>query len=73
MKTIAIVKNLENFFSQTILVNRGWVPAKYKDPKTRRKGQIEGEVDVIGVIRLHENRPNFMPANKEGSNAWFYR
>lgn len=54
-------------------MNRGWVPAKYKDPKTREAGQMEGIVDVTGVIRLHENRPNFMPANREGSNAWFYR
>ncbi|KAI4471293.1 surfeit locus protein [Holotrichia oblita] len=59
--------------NETILVNRGWVPAKSKDPKTRQNGQIQGEVDVIGVVRLHENRPNFMPKNREGSNIWYYR
>lgn len=63
-----------HLFSETILVNRGWIPAKQKDPKTRKSGQIEGIVDVVGIVRLHENRPNFMPANKEASpNAWFYR
>lgn len=36
-------------------------------------GQIEGEVDVIGLVRLHENRPQFMPANKVEGNSWFYR
>lgn len=59
--------------SEIILINRGWVPVKCKDPKTRLGGQIDGEVDVVGVVRLHEDRPNFMPANKEGSNSWFYR
>ncbi|GJQ71135.1 Surf1 [Trypoxylus dichotomus] len=58
---------------ETILVNRGWVPAKNKDPKTRQQGQIQGQVDVIGVVRLHENRPNFMPKNREGSSIWYYR
>lgn len=60
-------------FSETILVNRGWVPAKHKNANTRKAGQIEDEVDIVGIVRLHENRPNFMPANKEASNAWFYR
>ncbi|XP_065161626.1 SURF1-like protein [Atheta coriaria] len=58
---------------ETILINRGWVPGRYKDPSTRPKGQVQGEVDVIGIVRLHENRPNFMPANKEAKDAWFYR
>lgn len=57
--------------SQTILINRGWVPTKQKDPKTRQKGQIEEEVDLIGIVRLHENRPPFIPNNTE--NNWYYR
>ncbi|RZC37250.1 surfeit locus protein 1, partial [Asbolus verrucosus] len=43
---------------------KGWVPAKCKNPSTREKGQQKGEVDVIGVVRLHENRPNFSPKNQ---------
>ncbi|KAJ8957084.1 hypothetical protein NQ318_007297 [Aromia moschata] len=49
---------------EIILVNRGWVPAKHKDQKTRQKGQIEGLVDIIGIVRLHENRPTFTPKTK---------
>ncbi|KAJ8916898.1 hypothetical protein NQ315_013367 [Exocentrus adspersus] len=59
--------------NETILVNRGWVPAKKKDQSRREKGQVEGIVDVIGVVRLHENRPTFSPKNKEKSNIFFYR
>ncbi|XP_072375233.1 surfeit locus protein 1-like [Diabrotica undecimpunctata] len=58
---------------ETILVNRGWVPSKQKDPKTREKGQVNGIVDVIGVVRTNEPRPNFTMKNREGSNIYFYR
>lgn len=59
--------------SVTILVNRGWVSSKNKDPRTRMQGQINGEVELVGVVRLNENRPNFIPNNRPESNSWFYR
>ncbi|XP_066249996.1 surfeit locus protein 1 [Euwallacea similis] len=58
---------------ETILVNRGWVPTKKLKPSSRAGGQIDGVVDVIGLLRLNENRPNFSIKNKEGSNLYFYR
>ncbi|XP_063910950.1 surfeit locus protein 1-like [Zophobas morio] len=58
---------------ETILINRGWVPNNCKNPSTRQNGQQKGIVDVIGVVRLHENRPNFTPKNQVGSNQWYYR
>nr|XP_023014926.1 surfeit locus protein 1 [Leptinotarsa decemlineata] len=58
---------------ETILVNRGWVPSKHKDPRTRQEGQVEGTVDVIGVVRKNESRPNFSMKNQEGSKIFFYR
>ncbi|XP_017776077.1 PREDICTED: surfeit locus protein 1 [Nicrophorus vespilloides] len=57
----------------TILVNRGWVAAKNKRPETRTAGQVQEVVDVIGIVRLQENRPNFMPNNNINANSWFYR
>lgn len=42
-----------------ILVNRGWVPWRNMKPCTRKEGQIEGEVELIGVIRKNETRPPF--------------
>ncbi|KAB0801245.1 hypothetical protein PPYR_05599 [Photinus pyralis] len=57
----------------TVLVNRGWVSTKNKDPATRPLGQIKGVIDLVGVVRLHENRPQFVPANKPLANVWFYR
>uniref|UniRef100_A0A8D0HJ04 SURF1-like protein n=1 Tax=Sphenodon punctatus TaxID=8508 RepID=A0A8D0HJ04_SPHPU len=57
----------------TILVNRGFVSRKKVNPETRLKGQIEGEVDLIGVVRLTESRKPFVPQNRPEKNQWYYR
>ncbi|XP_073662888.1 surfeit locus protein 1 isoform X1 [Tursiops truncatus] len=57
----------------TILVNRGFVPRKKMNPDTRRKGQVEGEVDLVGMVRLSETRKPFVPENNPARNHWHYR
>nr|XP_054113292.1 surfeit locus protein 1-like [Callithrix jacchus] len=57
----------------TILVNRGFVPRKKVNPETRQKGQIEGEVDLIGTVRLTETRKPFVPESSPERNHWHYR
>ncbi|XP_013862045.1 surfeit locus protein 1 [Austrofundulus limnaeus] len=57
----------------TILVNRGYVPKTKIRPETRMKGQVEDEVDVVGVVRLTEARKSFVPNNDIEKNRWFYR
>lgn len=57
----------------TILVNRGYVPRKKMLPQTRQKGQVEGEVDVVGVVRLTEIRKPFVPNNDLERNRWHFR
>ncbi|KAM3874014.1 surfeit locus protein 1 [Diretmus argenteus] len=57
----------------TILVNRGFVPKTKIRPETRMKGQMEGEVDVVGVVRLTETRKPFVPNNNVERNHWHYR
>nr|CAD7457045.1 unnamed protein product [Timema tahoe] len=54
-----------------ILVNRGWVPAKMKNPEQRKRGQVKGEVELVGLVRLNETRPTFTPKNT--SNTLLYR
>ncbi|XP_037080159.1 surfeit locus protein 1-like [Pollicipes pollicipes] len=57
-----------------ILVNRGWVPMAKMDPSTRAKGQIEGEHEIVGVVRITEKRTQFMPANTTSKkNLYLYR
>ncbi|KAM9326487.1 surfeit locus protein 1 [Gastrophryne carolinensis] len=57
----------------TILVNRGFVPKKKINPETRMKGQVEGEVDVVGIVRHSEIRQPFIPQNDAERNRWHYR
>ncbi|KAK7095364.1 hypothetical protein V1264_006783 [Littorina saxatilis] len=59
---------------ETILVNMGWVPSAKMDPSTRREGQVKGEVEVSGIVRLQEQRPPFMPKGDAKSQGyWLYR
>ena len=39
-----------------ILVNRGWVPRKLKEPETRQRGQVEGQQHVVGILRNGDKR-----------------
>lgn len=48
-----------------ILINRGWVPKEKKSSALRKSGQIESIVEIIGVVRKHENRPQFMPKMRD--------
>ncbi|XP_031173478.1 surfeit locus protein 1 [Sander lucioperca] len=57
----------------TILVNRGYVPRQKIRPDTRVKGQVEDEVEVVGVVRLTETRKPFVPNNDVERNRWHYR
>ncbi|XP_019937570.2 surfeit locus protein 1 [Paralichthys olivaceus] len=57
----------------TILVNRGYVPRQKIRPETRMKGQAEGEMEVVGVVRLTEIRKPFVPNNDMEKNRWHYR
>ncbi|KAM9735095.1 surfeit locus protein 1 [Menidia menidia] len=57
----------------TILVNRGYVPRQKIRPETRIKGQVEGDVDVVGVVRLTEVRKPFVPNNDPEKNRWHFR
>ncbi|XP_070706805.1 surfeit locus protein 1 [Pempheris klunzingeri] len=57
----------------TILVNRGYVPRQKIRPETRMKGQVEDEVEVVGVVRLGEVRKPFVPNNDVERNRWHYR
>ncbi|XP_073697313.1 surfeit locus protein 1 [Garra rufa] len=57
----------------TILVNRGYVPKSKIRPETRTKGQVTEDVDVVGVVRLTEQRKPFIPQNNVEANRWHYR
>ena len=55
-----------------VLVNRGWVPFENRDPKTRAKGQIKGDVIIEGIVRLARGPGIFTPENEPHNNTWFF-
>ncbi|MFG1341481.1 SURF1 family protein [Xanthobacter autotrophicus] len=54
-----------------ILVNRGFVPSDRRDPATRAAGQVTGEVEVVGLLRLPEEASWFVPANDPARGGFF--
>ncbi|XP_013417320.1 surfeit locus protein 1 isoform X3 [Lingula anatina] len=47
----------------TILINRGWVPHSKIDPKKRQKGQVEGEVELVGLVKHAEKKSRYASSN----------
>lgn len=59
--------------SGTVLVNRGWVPERFKEASSRSEGQLAGEVTLTGVIRKPWQKSyDFLPASNEETNVWLY-
>ncbi|WP_394053740.1 SURF1 family protein [Xanthobacter versatilis] len=54
-----------------ILVNRGFVPSDRRDPASRAAGQVAGEVEVVGLLRLPEEASWFVPANDPAHGSFF--
>jgi surfeit locus 1 family protein len=55
-----------------VLVNRGFVPNRLRDPNTRRAGELEGEVSLVGLVRQPVPRGSFTPNNDPRRNRWFW-
>ena len=60
---------LEN--NEIIYINRGWVPKKYADKKTREFSLLEDKVRVVGLVRLPQKKGYFVPENEPENGFWF--
>lgn len=56
-----------------VFVNRGYVPESLKDPDKRRDGQVDGDVEVTGLLRGPGTQETFTPDNDAARNLWFWR
>jgi surfeit locus 1 family protein len=56
-----------------LFVNRGFVPEALKAPEARKAGQLGGEVEVTGLVRMPGKKGFFTPDNDPKSNLWFWR
>ena len=55
----------------TVLVNRGFVPAPYRDPATRPPPT--GTVEVTGLLRASEPGGGFLRSNDPALGRWYSR
>ncbi len=58
-----------------LFVNRGFVPYEMKDPSTRQRGQVEGEVTLTGYARaeLLEKPSAIVPDNAIDKNLFYWK
>jgi surfeit locus 1 family protein len=56
-----------------ILVNRGYVTEAKKVPSSRPEGQLNGEVEVIGLLREPIARAMFSPDHDVRTGVWYWR
>lgn len=64
---------LETEGGHVVLVNRGFVPDRLKDPATRPAGQVEGVVTVTGLLRKPVTHGWFEPEADGARNMWYWR
>jgi surfeit locus 1 family protein len=69
---IQVITPVKTDDGRIVLFDRGFVPSPKKDPKTRPQGQIEGHVDLVGVVRRSQVQHRFVPDNDPGKNFWFH-
>ena len=59
---------------RVVLVDRGWISDRRRDPATRPEGQLPGELELTGLVRL----PGWTgygwlrPDNQPDENLWFW-
>lgn len=56
-----------------VMVNRGFVPEGKQNPSSRQEGQVDGPVNMVGVLRWPEKPGLFTPAGDPLRNIWFAR
>lgn len=63
---------LETAPDRIVWVNRGVVPDASKAPATRSAGQVLGESQVRGLVRVPQGKTLFTPQNDAAGNLWYW-
>jgi surfeit locus 1 family protein len=70
---VHVVTPLLQTNGQAVLVDRGFVPEDRRDPSARAEGQLEGEIEIAGVLRLSQPAGQFTPAPDLSKKLFFGR
>jgi surfeit locus 1 family protein len=58
---------------RTLLVDRGIVPERLRNPRTRAAGELEGEQRIVGIWRIPDPPNVFTPAPNSAQHIWYAR
>ncbi|KAI7904983.1 SURF1 family-domain-containing protein [Cokeromyces recurvatus] len=67
-----VITPFERDNGTTILVKRGWIAPEKKEQSTRPESLERGEVEVVGLIRVNEERNTFTPDNDIEHHQWYW-
>jgi surfeit locus 1 family protein len=68
-----LVTPLKLAAGHSVLVNRGWIPAKKKEADTRPETRLKGKATITGLVRTGAERSYFTPPSQPEKNLWFGR
>lgn len=54
------------------LVDRGYVPERFKDARARAEGQIEGDIHLLARVAPFERHGPFTPPSDASANLYFF-
>lgn len=57
---------------RSIIINRGWVPEQLKEKASRPDSIVEGQTNVVGLLRKPWEKLWYGPENDPAGNMWFY-
>jgi surfeit locus 1 family protein len=58
---------------RVLMVDRGIVPERLRDPRLRRAGELDGEQHIAGVWRIPDAAGLFTPAPDIAKHVWYAR
>lgn len=67
-----VITPLKRLDGSIVLINRGWIPLKLREPKERLTGQINGTVRVQGLITGADTPGWMTPDNVPTENFWYW-
>ncbi|MGD9879497.1 MAG: SURF1 family protein [Reyranella sp.] len=69
---LQVVTPLRTDDGRIVLFDRGWIAQEAKDPARRAAGQLQGRVELTGIVRRNQERRQFAPENVPERNVWFH-
>jgi surfeit locus 1 family protein len=69
---VQVVTPVRTDDGKIVLFDRGWVPSTKKEPAKRAEGQVEGKVELTGIVRRAQVQRQFAPDNVPDKNVWFH-